>query len=362
VKLKFLVAVALVLFAGAAVTAALENLTIDQAAQLAVAQNPAMRQAQIRVEKADLAIERLAEITPIHQERSEQDSLSYEQLNTLEAALARAKHGQTLARKGEEVVRNQLILEARQKYLGVRRAGENLDLVRENLRRAENVLRMSETSYNRGMVAKSDVLGAEAQVTAAEARLMLAENTVELAYMELNVAMGRDTASPLELVEPFSLPAPKQVNLNTGLSSALENRFEMVEARGNVDLKRQEFEYAAEHLEPDDSSYKQTALDLEEAEISLRIAEQNIRLQVRQIYSSRDALQMQLEALQKSVDYATESYRIASLRYEAGVATQMEVFSAQANLQEMSTQYLHSRYDDYLTYLQWLFATGQRLE
>jgi outer membrane protein len=359
---KIILVMAIVFLMGFGAAVALEYLTLDQAASLALSQNPAVRQAQIRVEKADMAAAQAAEPIPYLDYLRELGIIPYEQLKMLDLGPAQAEYGQVLARKGAEVGRNQLVLEAKQKYLALQKAQDTKKLAEDALARAQDMLRMANVSYNAGVVARSDILGAEAQVAAAHARLLAAENGVELAVMDLNKTMGRNLDSPLSLVESFEVPVVGTVNLSAGITAALSKRFEMVESRSTVALRRLELEHAQDNLDADNPSYRQAVLNLEEAELALRINEQNVRLQVHQLYSGLQVMAKQLETLEKSVMYARESHRIAGLRYAAGVASQMEVQNTQASLYEMEIQYLHVRYDRYLTYLQWLFATGQSLE
>jgi outer membrane protein TolC len=360
-KTKGILILALVFLTGFGAAYALEQLTLPQAATVALSQNPAIRQAEIRVEKADMAVEQASQPIPYLDYLRDLGILPYDQLRMLDLGPAQAAYGRTLAGKGAEVTRNQLVLEAKQKYLALNKAQDNLVLAKEALERVQSMLRIANASYHAGLVPRSDILGAEAQVAATRARLLAAENGVELAVMDLNRTMGRNLDAPLSLAGS-ALPSPESAGLSVGISSALRHRFEMVDGRETLKLRQMELEHAMDNLEPGHPSLKQAELNVEEAELTLRINEQNIRLQVSQLHSGLQVLERQLETLEKSVSFARESYRIAALRYEAGVTSQMEMQNTQANLHELETQYLHARYDRYLTYLQWLFATGQTLE
>ncbi|EEG76834.1 TolC family protein [Dethiobacter alkaliphilus] len=361
-KTRMTVTLIILLLAGVTAAVAVENLTLQQASQLAVEQNPAIRQSEINVERAERASEQADESETILDRLREEGLLTPDVEQLLDLLPAQAEQGEKMARLARDLVRNQVILEARQNYLEVQKARENKNLAKQNLQRAEEMVRLATVSYNHGMTPRSDVLGAEAQVAAAQAALLAAENQVELAALELNNTLGRRLDASLSVAELQSVPKPGRPNLESGLSSALKKRIEIEQAKGEVELQETQLEYVQENFSEEDAVHRQAELDLEEARLNLEITKKNVELQVRQLYSGMEVLKKQEQALEKSVKAAEESYRLACLRYEAGVTTQMEVTGAQTTLLELETQLLHVRYDRYLMYQQWLFATARDLD
>ncbi len=352
--------VLLLLLLGRGLLAAQGGLTLSQAVELAAARNPMAMKAQLREERASLGLGQAQEtVDLLVYLRDLGVPLPYSQQKVIDLTAAETASAQRLLARSGELVRDQLALEAQQKYLALRKARENLALARIGLERAAELKRLAEAAYRAGTVPRSDVLGAEAQLALAEAQVLAAAAAERNARMDLNKTLGNDLNGEITLAEPFALPETGEVDLESGLASALSHRFEIFEAQEAYYLKELSFNHAAAHLPPDDRAYRTAYLDLVEAMYNLQIARDNVTLQVHQLYNALEAMAGRLAALEKAVAYSAESSRLARLRYGAGVGTQAEVLSAFYSQSELENQLLQARYDHYLTYLQWLFATGR---
>jgi outer membrane protein len=321
-----------------------------------LSRNPSLEKTWLMVEKTWLAYEKVG-----FQTRQLIDSglpVPYELLT----ASYEVDKALVLASKMSEFNREKLALEAQQNYLNLLKALDGLDLARLGLERSLEQKRLAEVAYSAGIVARSDVLGAEAQVSGAEAQLFAAESAVKMAEMSLNKTLGVEMDRPLSVNKDVSLPVIGEIDLKAGLQSALENSMQIIEAREDMHAKERVYVLARGSFAYNDFPYREAKLNLDEARINLTIAENNVRLQVHQLYEALGGMEKQQAALEKSVAYAAESYRLAQLRYEAGIAIQMDVLGAQVTLSELENRLLQARYDRYLTYLQWLFAIGRPVQ
>jgi OMF family outer membrane factor len=84
-------------------------------------------------------------------------------------------------------------------------------------------------------------------------------------------------------------------------------------------------------------------IDRADTEFSLRRNE--IRLQVEESYYSLISNQENIKTSQKSIESATESLRLARLRFQAGVGTQTDVINSQRDLTDARSRYLQAIVD-----------------
>ena len=70
-----------------------------------------------------------------------------------------------------------------------------------------------------------------------------------------------------------------------------------------------------------------------------------IQLEVRQAYLTMIAAEKNIQTTKVAVDQAQEDYKIAQVRYSAGVGTNIDVIDAQVALTSAQTNYIQSLYD-----------------
>jgi outer membrane protein TolC len=339
-----------------------ESLSLRRAVELALSGNPKARLASVQAERAMVSYESLVDtIDSLTEILNATGTLDDELMEILYVGPAQADQIKNLAERREEMEKNLLAVEAQRNYLNLSKAQDQLALAELGLDRAAEQKRLAEVAYRVGTVARSDVMGAEAQLSLAEVQFFAAESAIQTAQAALNKSMGRSLDEPVAPDADFTLPQVGPVNLKNGLDSAA-GRLDVVVAVETLSVKEKQFAYAKHTYHHDSTEYRAAELEADEALLSKQIALENARLEVHQLYHLLAGMEKQQEALEKSVNFAAEAYRLAMLRYEAGIATQMEVTSALQILSERETQLLHARYDHYLNYLNWVVATGRQVE
>ncbi|MDW7651306.1 MAG: TolC family protein [Bacillota bacterium] len=361
-KKRLILLMAAILIVTAGFATAVGTLTLPQAIQMAQSENPDAERSDLVVRRAELGYDQVqSAVYDLQNIYNQTGSLPLNEFKMLHLGPLEAEQALVLAQQARKMTQNRLALEAWQSYIGLLKARKNLRLAEMSLDRAREMKRLAEAALEAGTVAKSDVLGAEAQVAQEEARLYAAENTANTAELTLNMTTGRQLLLPADVSE-VELPTIGEVHLQDGLTQALANRLEIIDARGKLFLKEKAFNLAKSYFQDQDIFYREAELELAEARLNMDETEQNIRFQVHQLHNSFLVLEKQLAALEQSVTYAAESYRLASLRYEAGIGTQVDVLTARVTLSELESQLLNAKYDHYLTYLQWLLAIGRAVE
>jgi len=354
--------VILLLVSTAGLVFASEYLNMRQAVDEALTNNPEVEKAALAVKNAELGYDIIMQAKKDLQQYQDTVGLTFEQLKILNFGPLEMEGLLGLAQKGEELGKNGLALETQQNYLALLKAQDGLSLAKLGLERAREQKRLAEAAFKAGTVAKSDVLGADAQVASAEAVLFGMESAVQIAKMSLNKTLGRELDNPLEVKGELTLPKLSKSDLQEGIDAALNNRLEIIQTQNELEIKEKEFSLAKAAYSPNVFAYREAELNLADARLNLRTAEDSVLLQVQQLYAALGGMEKQQSALGKSVEYATESYRLAKLRYEVGIDTQMDVLSALVTLTELENNLLEAKYDCYLTYLQWLFATGRTVD
>jgi outer membrane protein TolC len=84
----------------------------------------------------------------------------------------------------------------------------------------------------------------------------------------------------------------------------------------------------------------------------------NIRLQINQAYQSYFVSRKKIEVLEKSVEQATENYRITKNKYDNSLATTTELLDADVALLQSRLSVTNAKADSFLAYNKLLYAAG----
>ena len=237
--------------------------------------------------------------------------------------------------------------------------------------------------YNVGTVAKLDVLTSNVSLANAKTDAVTADNNVANAEASLNNILGLPLQTKLELVDhklPFE---PYDISLEEAIDYAMKYRPEVLKAVLAVRQAEENIGIAAAGNMPtvsigagndwnDDnfpgsgnSSWRITGgitlsfydggatnARIKQARESLQAARETeqqtretVQLAVKQAYLNIRSAAQRVEASQSSVEQAEESFKIARVRYQAGVGINLDVLDAQLNLNQAQTNYIQALYD-----------------
>ena len=277
-------------------------------------------------------------------------------------------------------IRNELIYQITRGYFSILQALDYVMVQQETIRSFEESLQVARDKYKAGTVIKTDVLNLEVALVQAREDLIRARNSVDLAIVALNTAIGYD------FVTRESLPVPEK---NVSTPPVMEQDFDAIENRPELQViqkmsqakellyikaKRQNYpvlnaygsyDLDSGNLDSFEGSYTvgltaewdiftgfRNSSAARKAEAEWRAAQQdeeNVRTKIKQdLRTARiQAAEswQRLETIRKSVESASESLRITQVRYREGVAGITDLLTAQVGLTAMRTRSVAALYD-----------------
>jgi TolC family type I secretion outer membrane protein len=296
------------------------------------------------------------------------------------AAVGRARRQYEAAVQAYRQARQDLIVQVEQAYYTLLQDQQLLAVQEQNLADQQAHLGLASARFEAGVAPRADVVRAEAAVAEAALTLATAQNAAAVARVNLNLAMGVDVRTPTQVeetevtdlggLEPASLvqlafgnrPSVRQARANAeaavnALREARAGNRPTVSLTGNYGLSGPEFP-------PSQASWAYgvslqwplfdvglTAGRVQEAEanllsarVSLRQVEQRVSAEVVQAYLNVQTSRQQVTAAGSGVASAEESLRLATGRYESGVATYVEVLDAESAALTARTDLVNARY------------------
>lgn len=221
--------------------------------------------------------------------------------------------------------RQQVRLGALQSYVEWQKAVALVHAQQSALERAHTQLSQVQASYDAGVVARFDLLQAEAQVAGQEAGLAGALAMRGAALGALEQVIGQPL---VEALVPADLAAAADTTVLPGsvvalMTKALQNRPDLREARLTLAERRLQVSLAA-------GPTAATAVQLQAAAAQYEMQAARARAEVRQAFLAATSALEELKARELAQGPSVEALRLAELRYEAGLATYLEVQSALA--------------------------------
>ena len=233
-------------------------------------------------------------------------------------------------------------------------------------------LESSESLLKEGMIAPIDLNRIKSQLSNLEHNLIKAENGYELTMYNLNSIMGIDLNTELVLENNLSYE-PCEINLEDALVQAGENRLEIMNIIQQRRIMEEMVDVAKSNRKPqvilsaesgiagwqamivaeyslldggvNKAKIKQAEINFAQVEQSEKQVRQLIEFEVRSAYLKMKEAEKLIEVVEEGIKNSQESFRIAQVKYNEGIATNTEVIDAQSTLIEAETNYLNALYN-----------------
>jgi len=306
-----------------------------------------------------------------------QPLIDFRALNDSKAAAAKER----AETHGIRTARDLVTLVAVNLYLQTVAASSRVEAARAQQDTAEALQRQAADLKSAGLVAGIDVLRAQVQVQNQRQRFIVAENDFERSKLELARAIGLPVSQPLTLTDRIPYAPMPDVDLDTALTRAFEQRTDYLAAQERVKAAEAESAAAGALLLPSlraDGDYgtigqsagnahptyriaanvripifeagKATARRAEaNAELARRQAELadfrgRVEFEVRSAVLDLRAAGQRLEAAQTNQALASQELEQARDRFAAGVASNIEITQAQDAVASASENYIAALY------------------
>ena len=276
---------------------------------------------------------------------------------TLDAVVARL--GATEAR---------VALQTREAYYGVLLSQSLVQSAEKSLAAGQEQLGVATAKFEVGTAARFDVLRAQTQISEAEQNLMEVRNQVEISRVALSKLLGAPLEQVFTLPEPATAPLPEE-DLSSLVETATGQRAELLAAHAQLAAAEAGIRLAESARRPElglTANYQVVAEESpvqvtgwtfmatasmeifdggrtranitesrslrDEARANLEETSRTVEQDVRQTYLSLHTVRQTIETAGTRLAQAEEAYEVATVRYEAGVGTAVELADALATL------------------------------
>lgn len=256
-----------------------------------------------------------------------------------------------------------------------------LEYTEKNLQLAQDLLHKANVRFEAGDVPQLEVLRAEVETGRAENRVTMARNGLSVSRAELNTLLAREIHTPLEVTDDFSY-LPIEVDLEKLIDLALEHRPDLLGAGLKVAAAHSNQSAAVSSIMPDlnigvfrqrirgdvdNGNFWHVVLGIDvpiwamfrqrgeiaqaSAETARAAAEENalryqVLLEVKSAFLDLKSTEDQVQLFQNRIlREAKRAHEVASMSYQEGKASYLELLEAQRALTETSVEYAQALFN-----------------
>jgi outer membrane protein TolC len=296
--------------------------------------------------------------------------------------------GLDAAEFGEKVVRQDVILDAKNAFYSVLKTQKLLGVAEQRVTQIAAQKDVAENFFEVGMSPLNDLLQAQASLANARQDFIVAKNNLEIAKSQFNIVLRRRVNAPVEIQDILDY-APFVHDIDYCLSTARENRLEITVTDLEVEIAEKEVKLARKDYYPsinltgkytrigdeynvdggegisdaaswdirataqwDFWEWGRTTFGIREklhrlAQTQYRRSEilDNIDLEVKTAFLRTKEGEKNIITIEKAIEQAKENFRINQERFKEQVATTTDVLDAQTLLSDTMTNYFNALYD-----------------
>lgn len=310
------------------------ELTLDKAIEVGLEDNVTIEKSKIDIEKADLdadvlskAIKKQKKVSSSYTKEGTSSNIELMKIPDLQEDFLVDN-----AKRNHEVTIISLKSKIEESYFQLLQAEEMVEINKENLEITEDLYNKTKQKFDLGLVTKQEVLQSEYNVQEAENKYRSSQDTVKKARMALNIELGYDVMTNIELKDELGYKEYKGIDLAEAISKALVTRNEIKASEYAYELARLKFEAADKKYTDNVFDHREASVNLEKAEEDLTNTKKLIEMEIRANYL--DVLQKQedIKAGEKSVELAEEALRLTKSSYDVGMSVLTDVQKAQNTL------------------------------
>ena len=302
---------------------------------------------------------------------------------SVKGQIKQARYGLNAQDLALEETKQAIRLQATSDYYNILQCRNLIDVDQESVNTLQEHLDNVNAQYRVGTVAKSDVLASQVQLANAQQALVTAQNNYDIAVSTLNNVIGLPTDTVLDIRDQLKY-TKYDLTQDDCTNYALDNRADGAAARYAVKMAEAAVETAKAGYQPmvnavatkaiagdkefnkdhtetwtagvnaswnvfdnglTQASIKSANMALAKAQEEAAQTDDQIRLDVRTAYLGLQAAEKNIQTTSVAVTRAEEDYKIAQVRYSAGVGTNLDVMDANEKLTTARTNYYTALYN-----------------
>lgn len=320
------------------------EITLDEAINLAIKNSKVIQQSELEKEKARLnknSAEQGYDATQaaknvagtgyyIYDNNTEKSHQSFLMANT----------DYMVKQHQYDIKRDSIILQAIEKYYSVLEKTRNFELASANQKRDRLNYNIAVLQHQLGMITKQSLMQTQLQLESSNAEVDNAEKSLTTVYKEFNAMIGLKQEERLVLKDELQFEAIQVENIESKITEILSLDPSIINAMYSEDL------YNNLIGSYDTDGVKK--IDADKAKISTELLIDGKKDLLRNLYNQLTALEKQYKIARESLNLTEETNERTKLYYSLGMASMKDLLSAEADLTLSKQKLLNLKLQHYV--------------
>ncbi len=315
-----------------------------------------------------------------------------------------ARYNSLAAKQDYSKDEQDVIYSIKSAYWNLYLAGKSEEAINENVREVKAHLQDIQNFFKQGLATRNEVLKVEVQLSQSQLNQIDAKNSVNLAVVNLDNAIGLPLTTEIEVQKDVNVENENVAGLSQLIDMAIKNRPELKSMQYQIDASKSsitfaesdyypqvvlagEYVYAQpnQRILPTQNQFKgtwdvsvglsfnlwnwgatkdqttQAEAQFEQAKDSFKTLKDAVTLDVTQSYFNLVKAKEKVSVTKQAVSQAEENYRVTDDKFKQGLALNSELLDAEAALMQAKTNYAQAIVDYELSQAQLEKATGGKL-
>jgi outer membrane protein TolC len=303
----------------------------------------------------------------------------------LTSSFKQAKYNLESAKEAVRQSKHLTVFNTKRAFYGHLLAREFVSVAEEAVRVAEENLENVKNMYEVGMASKMDLLRSEVRLTNMQPEIIAAKNNLRISELNLKTVLGMDFSQSVQIEGTLSYE-PFEPDLEVSIATALAHRPEVKQSDFQKKMAGESLKFARAGYLPtlaasgnysfwadklnfrkdtwssfytvnlvlnipifngfkESAQIAQSKAMIREIELNQKALQDAVELEVRQaVLLLREAKEILLSQ-EKNTEQAKESLRITQLNFSEGMATTLDVISAEAAYNQAQVNYSQALYN-----------------
>ena len=312
-----------------------DQITYQQAVDMALKNSYALRNAVADIERTDEVRDKAND--NIDYIPDDGDSAEASKAYT---RLVQADISWLMSKKALEIGQDTIAYAVKQYYNAVLQAQEKKNLADLTLENEYWQNRINEFKYQVGMLSGIERINSNSSYSAAKDSQKAAEKALDDAYHKFNQIVGMPVDSRTRLSDQPEMKVLENINLETEVNQVVSESYSVWQANQEITLAKLNLELYTFNDSSNPDTYKAKEIDVEKKENSAEDTKKNLAQSVRTLYYNIKQMEDQYSGLQAKLNAAEQSSKIMQVKFDIGMATKADLISAQLAVEQLQQQKL----------------------
>ncbi|MBO8173604.1 MAG: TolC family protein [Bacillaceae bacterium] len=327
-----------------------DQLTLDEALNMAYENNFDLQKAALQQEIADIRDDQMDKVRDLDDKLlTDLESKRQKYVTAKQAEL-----GVDIADLSLEYTRLNTSFQVKNAFYQVILKQEELQKTELLKRQVTSQVEAAEKQYELGLISKLQLEQLKSQLEKVNLQLEQVKNESKQSKQELNLLIGQKLDQALHIEQQLEEPEKlKDLTVEELYQMALEHRPDVLQSQIDRDIKKINYDVTAGYY-PAEIVYEHRLAknEYQIAELEWQQKQKQTRIEVEKALDGYHLAMQSLNIAKQDLQLAEKMYQVAQTKYDQGLISQLDLLNEETSYHDAKINYLNSKYQAWMSIFQ----------